>query len=295
MKVAKELLKAVLNKFPWYVQDYLLYTVKFKRLPNMKNPKYFNEFILRRKHFQSNDERFSLLADKIRVRDFISSQIGNSYLIPLLYTFDSGDELIGVKDLSNVVVKPNHGAGMVRIIKSVLSNNEISTLIDECDSWLKKDFSSVAREIHYKYIKPKIMVESLLGDGNTSLTDYKFHMFNMGNGEFDFVLQVINDRFSGALSRKFFVNGFTECYHENGKSGYDISDKVEVLKKILELNKILASDFNYVRIDWYVIDNIPFFGEMTFTPVAGLGTGYGDSLDLLMGQFWLKTEEVEII
>ena len=45
--------------------------------------------------------------------------------------------------------------------------------------------------------------------------------------------------------------------------------------------------FNYVRIDWYVVDGKAYFSELTFTPAAGMGKNFGDELEEIMCKMWV--------
>jgi hypothetical protein len=45
--------------------------------------------------------------------------------------------------------------------------------------------------------------------------------------------------------------------------------KPEKFNEMAEMGKKLAGDFPFVRIDWYVINGKPIFGEITFTPLGG--------------------------
>ncbi|MDM1803217.1 hypothetical protein LZ337_26970, partial [Serratia marcescens] len=112
-------------------------------------------------------------------------------------------------------------------------------------------------------------------------------------GKINYVLQVINERFTGSLSRIFYVNGFDKPFETginnkgNGeeKSFYDIDKRLA--SEALRLSCLLAADFDYVRVDWYIHDGCIYFSELTFTPAAGFGIGYGPHLDRLMGEFWV--------
>jgi len=287
MKMIREQVKRFSKKLPWYFQDICVYFLKFNRFPNIKNPKTFNEKVLYRKNFKMNERVFSILADKFLVRSYVTRIIGDSYLIPLLYSTNEPDSLRefdwGKQD---AIVKPNHGAGMYKIVKHSISSAQVETLITLCHSWLDTDFSQVQREIHYKDIPPMILVEQLLGDGVTALPDYKFHLFRNADGDFDFVLQVITDRFTGKLTRYFYVNNLTQTFGDLTQSSPGFELDLDNLMLALSLSKQLGADFNYVRIDWYIYHGCLYFGEITFTPVAGFGTGYGRSLDRLMGDMW---------
>ncbi|KTQ73018.1 hypothetical protein NS226_23615, partial [Aureimonas ureilytica] len=58
--------------------------------------------------------------------------------------------------------------------------------------------------------------------------------------------------------------------------------------RALALSKTLASDFDYVRVDWYIHDQHIYFGELTFTPGAGMVTGLDRGLDKMMGEMWIQ-------
>ncbi|WP_273875160.1 ATP-grasp fold amidoligase family protein [Serratia marcescens] len=236
-----------------------------------------------------NDPKFSVLADKYQARLFVKKEVGEQYLIPLLFVTEDPDELRNFNwNTTSVIVKPNHGAGMYKIVNPPLSAAGVNDIVVACHRWVKTDFSHVQREIHYRYISPLILVEKLLGDGVVALIDYKFHLFKKKDGSFDYVLQVINDRFSGVLSRKFYVNNFESVFECAGSKEKDIALDLENLELALSLSKTLARDFNYVRVDWYIHFGQLYFGEITFTPVAGFGTGYGKALDHLMGELWIE-------
>ena len=44
------------------------------------------------------------------------------------------------------------------------------------------------------------------------------------------------------------------------------------LNKILELSEILAKDMYHARIDWYIINDKIYFGEITFYDGSGFET-----------------------
>ncbi|CAI1141257.1 ATP-grasp fold amidoligase family protein [Serratia entomophila] len=280
-------IKKLSKKLPWYIQDICVYFLKFGRIPNIKHPTTFNEKVLYRKNFKMEAPVFSELADKYRVRRYVEQKIGDNHLIPLLFFTDNPEDLQEFNwQGQSVIVKPNHGAGMYKIVHPPVSAAEVEKIITTAQRWIETDFSHVQREIHYRHISPMILVETLLGDGSVALTDYKFHLFKNANGEFDFVLQVIDDRFSGKLTRRFYVNNFSQVFGCSTLKQSDTELDSENLALALSLSKLLADSFNYVRVDWYIYQGVLYFGEVTFTPVAGFGTGYGKELDRLMGDLW---------
>jgi hypothetical protein len=289
----RNIVKAISKYLPWSIQDRIIFILKLGYFPKIKNAATFNEKVLFRKQHRMLDIKYSCLSDKFLVRGYVSRLIGDSYFVPLMFYTESPEALSNYCPSCDIIIKPNHGAGMYRIVRASRYDAEVNEIIALCNKWLLTDFSHVQREIHYRNIPRKILVEKLLGDGRIAPTDYKFHMFRNGEGEFNFVLQIINERFSGRLARTFYVNNFDAPFDTGSRAIADSApdDLHKVDKRLaleaLGLSRLLAADFDYVRVDWYVHGGAIYFSELTFTPAAGFGVGYGMRLDKLMGEFWV--------
>lgn len=282
------------SKFlPWTIQDRFVFFQKLGYFPRIKNPLTFNEKVLFRKQYLMLDIKYTHLSDKLLVREYVRERIGDDYFVPLLYHTTSPDTLLNCSPQCDVMLKPNHGASMFRVVRAADYDVEKKEIVSLCKKWLQIDFSQVQREIHYKNIARQILVEKLLGNGLIAPTDYKFHMFRNREDGFNFVLQIINERFTGVLSRTFYVNGFDKPFEtgvnskENGEEKYLYVIDKKLASEALRLSCLLAADFDYVRVDWYIHDGCIYFSELTFTPAAGFGIGYGPHLDRLMGEFWV--------
>lgn len=298
IKLKNELRKGLtylVKKMPWSYQDRIYYFHTFRKLPNIRQPKLFNEKILYRKIIMGDYARYGHLSDKLLVRDYIAREIGEDYLIPLLHETDDPITLLSLKSLKNTVIKPNHASGMVEMILQEPDCIQKQLLVDRCNDWLKRDFSHEAREIHYRYIKPRILVEQYIGDGKFGAVDYKFHMFNKKDGNFEYVLQVIYNRNGNEpLSMNFYVNNLQETFHKIRDTGLDISGELPALEKALNMSKVLSRDFDYVRVDWYIHEGSIYFGELTFTPGAGMVTGLDGGLNQMMGDMWLQDQKPHV-
>jgi len=281
--LAKNVLMSLLRILPWRAQDVVLYAAKLRRFPRISKPMYLNDHVMRRKWTECHaNPIYAMLADKVLVRDYVKDAIGSGYLLPLIHVTEDPRELASwLLGRTSVVVKPNHGAGMVRVVNSPLSESETSSLSETAAKWLSKDFSNVAREAHYARIPRKIIVEQRIGNGNAPPDDFKLHVFR--GGEFAaFVLQIVEERSERGLTRTFYDNQF-----EVPTSGARIlsEDEARLCKTALDLSYRLLGDMHYARVDWYIDNGYLWFGEITLTPAAGLGTGYA-SLDLVMGEYW---------
>lgn len=293
MNSLRDIIKKISKYLPWSFQDRFVFFLKLGYFPKIKNATTFNEKVLFRKQFLMHDINYTFLSDKVLVRKYVCKRIGSDYFVPLLYHTSCPENLLNYSPPCDVMLKPNHGAGMYRVVRASDYDVEKNDIISLCNKWLEIDFSQVQREIHYKNIVRQVLVEKLLGDGRIAPTDYKFHMFRNRDGCFNYVLQIINERFTGCLSRTFYVNGFDEPFdiHDDPSKDSTTSNFVHVDKRLateaLKLSCLLAADFDYVRVDWYIHDGQLYFSELTFTPAAGFGDGYGIKLDKLMGDFWI--------
>jgi len=288
MKVFGKIARGLLGGLSWEVQDKIYFLRKFGRFPRVDAPVTLNDHVMARKWGDCRtDPIYPLLADKLAVRGFVEEKIGSCWLIPLIAVAYDARTLAGqLRNLSSVVVKPNHGAGMVEIVDGDLTAARVTEVVESAEEWLQTDFSQVGREYHYKMIKPCVLVEKRIGLPGSVPIDYKVHFFNIKSG-FKFVLQVIHERRETKLTRTFYVNQLT--VRETGD--YVLSDvERRHIEKALALSSTLVGDLTYARVDWYIEDGQLYFGEMTLTPAAGFGEGYGKSLDELMGSMWNEAE-----
>ena len=86
--------------------------------PENKKPLTFNEKVLFRKQYLMLDIKYKYLSDKLLVRDYVRERIGDDYFVPLLYHTTSPDTLLNCSPQCDVMLKPNHGAGMFRVVRA---------------------------------------------------------------------------------------------------------------------------------------------------------------------------------
>ncbi|NIZ40091.1 ATP-grasp fold amidoligase family protein [Entomospira entomophila] len=292
---------ALLNKkhfHPSAVYSIQGYKQNFGRYPNFENPKLFSEKVMKRIHTTcQTSDLYPLLADKYRVREYVSKFLGSDkYLIPLIDHFATTQEFITAYQAepakyANTVVKVNHGSGQNFFIgKNELSPQELDALEAKLAHWLKKP-NTDSFEMHYARITPHITVEQHLDDG-IALVDYKFHMFKQRDESFLYVLQIVTDILEGDSKKSlyFYINQYEKPYLIKSPKINPYFNTTLIkhsLDKMIELSKKLMYNLDYARIDWYYIDQKIYFGEITLTPMAGLWLTYlGDSLDQQLGEMW---------
>jgi len=280
---------SIFNCLPIKIKFILRYFKVFREFPNLKKPENFNEKVLHRVIFENNPI-YSKLADKYEVRKYIESTVGKEYLVPLLYFCESAECLNDLYNWNNIVIKSNHGAGMVKVIEDSPSEKEKELIIKECNEWLNFDYGKYTGERHYSAISRKIIVEKRIEALEGAIKDYKFHRFLQEDGSFKQILQVISGRGSNDFVNVFYdLENLNQIIHSSCGANFNLSkyEKIKI-KEISSLNIKICPDIGYVRLDWYITPERIYFGEVTLTPACGLSRSMVGEFGEYMGQLWVK-------
>lgn len=255
---------------------------KFGYKLNLKNPKTFNEKI---QWLKLNDRTplHTLCADKFLVRDFVKEEIGEEYLIPILYHTSSAKGIApDILPDYPVIIKTNHDSGNYFVIKDK-NNQDWSSIRASLKKSLNNNYYYKGKEWQYKNIKPLIIVEKLLTNTMGELPlDYKIHCFN-GKAKF---IQVDIDRISNHTRNIYDKNWNKLDLIYEYPNGRDVDSPLN-LSKMLILAEDLAKSFIFARIDFYEFEKKIFFGEITFHPECGFGKIEPDYWNEKIGK-WLK-------
>ena len=269
MKLAK--FKKILNKISVFLPDKLFLKIKFRyhfgHKLYLNNPKTFNEKLQWLK-LNNRKPEYTQLVDKYEVRKYIKEKIGDEYLIPLLGVYNNFDEINFAELPNQFVLKPNHTSGNVFICRDK-SKIDYIKLKKEVDLWLKRKYYWLHREWPYKNVKPKIVCEKFMVDeSEKDLKDYKVFCFN-GTPK---LIQVDYNRFSGHKRNLYDVNwGYVPASFQYSSDPNVKISKPHKLEKVLKLAEKLAKEHPFIRVDFYIINNEIYFGEITFYPEAGFG------------------------
>ena len=248
----------------------LVFRFRQGKWPNLKHPQTFNEKIQWMRLHDDGDSLKTLLVDKYLVRDWIREKIGDQYLIPLIGVWDSVDDIDFSQLPEKFVLKANHGSGWNIIVKDKKSLN-IKDTKKKLEKWLSINYGKSSLEPQYTNVPPKIIAEEYIENSIGELLDYKIHCYG---GEPQYI-QCMTGRASHAtLQEKIYDLNWNELPFVQNYPRYsgDIKKPAD-LPHLVRLARKLSKDFNYVRVDFYVLDDGSIkFGEMTFTPGAGVGT-----------------------
>jgi hypothetical protein len=220
---------------------------------------------------------FTRLADKYRVRDYVTAKLGPQSLVKLLWHGVDPHKIPFDTLPEQYVIKTNHGSGGNVVVRGALDHREI---IEHFSKMLRQSYYWRYREYHYHAVPPQILIEELLDDGEPKgPLDYRFYCFD-GVPE---LVQVTNS--DQSVNQFYDLQWKALDLRTRAVENCSIA-RPDNLEQMLAAASTLAADFDFVRVDLYDIRGQVRFGEMTFTPGAGLLQLQPAIWDLILGQKW---------
>ena len=199
-------------------------------------------------------------ADKILLHEYSKIKLGKDICNKILKIYENTKK-IDFNELPNkFVIKTNQGSGFNIIVnnKTDLDYNKAKKSLND---WMKIDYGKKYAEFHYSFIKRKIFVEEFIGN---DLKNYKFLCYN---GKPKFVYVSISE--NNTKYRNFYDMNWTflnmSCLSQ--PHPYLNYSKPKLFKLMKEYAKILSSDFKFVRVDFYQLEDEIRLGELTFSPM----------------------------
>lgn len=233
--------------------------------------------------FSHHSDQWSKLADKLAVREYVSSK-GYGSILPRIYGYWSESKQLDASSLPNkFVLKCNHDNGSVIIVEDKYSI-DWSYIISYYKKRLRKSFGISSAEPHYRHIVPYVYAEEKLENTSsfsTSLVSYKFFAFR---GKTSYC-QVVYDSAEHKYQRSLIyeVNGWIKCPGYITQKQGDIEiPRPKTLDKMTEIVGALSEGIPFVRVDLYEVNDLVYFSELTFMPAAGRITNFSQEfLDIL--------------
>ena len=147
------------------------------------------------------------------------------------------------------------------------SHEELSAIIDQWLEAAPKYYLEYA-EMQYKDVEPVILIEKYLGGANGELPeDYKFYCIN---GKCCLIM-VCQDRDTHGHGAKYIYMDRDWNMIANREGNRDVHiEKPSCFDEAVEVAEKMSSPFPFVRVDLYLLRDKVIFGELTFTPAAGM-------------------------
>ncbi len=219
-------------------------------------------------------------ADKVAVRDYVRDCMGDGLLArEILVTDDPADlDPERIPD-RRFVAKANHDSGTILICRD-RDRFDWAAAREKARQGLARDFSQRYREKQYQGIKPRILVEEFIeSDDGGDLEDFKIFCFH---GE-PVLVQVDRDRFVGHRQAFFDPHWRRLPVRRAYPAVEGAVPRPDQLGEMLDAAATLSRPFPFCRVDLYAAQGRIWFGELTFTPDAGLGRFHPPSFERQMG------------
>ena len=244
-----------------YFEHWMEYKIDFN------NPSTFNEKIQWLKLYNHKPE-YTRMVDKYEMRQFVEERIGSGYTVPLIGVWESFDDIDFDQLPKQFVLKCNHDSGSIVIVQDK-DKFDIEDAKEKINRTLSTNYYWRAREWAYKNVKRKIIAEPYLYDAKQKeLLDYRFFCFN---GEVKAII-VDFDHTLNKIGRRNFYNKYWEYMPLSlhyPTAPETIIEKPKCMEEMIEIAEKLSVSIPHIRIDFYIIDDRPIIGELTFYHAAG--------------------------
>lgn len=267
-----------------------VYHSTFGRYPDLDNPKN----IIEKTYWltlHTDLSEWTRCADKYLMRDYVK-ECGLEHLLPINYgRYDRGEDIDFEQLPKSFVLKTNNASATCIVVKDK-DKLDKKKAVKTLNQWLSIPFGYSGYQPHYLAIKPCIIAEEfLVADveqqllSPNSLIDYKFYCCE---GEPQVIWTPFNRRPQVEMNL-FDIewNSIPQYLVETEENfiAKRLLKKPDCLKEMIEAVRTLSKPFPHVRVDFYVIGNKPYIGELTFTPGYGFFTEelynkLGDLVDL---------------
>lgn len=259
-----------------------IYWFSLGKKPDTQNPVTYTE---KMQWLKLNDRKdiYTSMVDKRAAKDFISERIGDEHIIPALGVWEHFSEIDFDKLPDSFVLKCTHDSGSCIICKSKqdFDKEKYSAYFEER---LHRNYYFNYREWPYKNIPPQIIAEPLIHSRDAEfLTDYKFFCFN-GNPQFVFITQE-NSKLPYA---DIFDMEFNRVPFSLGDPTSDsVISRPTHFEEMRDMAVKLSAGIPHLRVDFYVVDDIVYVGELTFFHSAGFPKIEPPEWDEIIGS-WLN-------
>ena len=247
----------------------IVYKIRTGKTLNLENPKTFNEKLQWLKLYDRKIE-YTTMVDKYAVKQYVADKIGENHIIPTLGVWDKFEDIDFDKLPNNFVLKCTHDSGGLVICrdKSMLDMNAAKKKLNKS---LKRNYFYAGREWPYKGVKPRIIAEKYLEEkGKTVPEDYKVYCIN---------------------GKPIYI----VVFHNRFNHGEELSETV--YNTAWEYSEILSENICQSRIDFYIVNNHLYFGEITLYTASGFQKMIPEEMDYKLGQMIKlpNRKEIELV
>lgn len=195
------------------------------------------------------------VSDKEYAKIYIGTKVGDQFNVPTLAILRDKESAAQYNYPDRCVIKPTHLSGRIIFRKR---DEKIDLRLIE--NWFSQSVYSETREANYRYLRPKVIVEPLLFDGENLP---EFNIFCVDGATK--LVQVHFDRWINHTQSLYSVGWSKQSYATAFPVGHDIAPPTN-LSEMLEVAQRLAAEFTFIRVDLYSDGKRIYVGELTNCP-----------------------------
>lgn len=259
----------VLPKTDWGDRIHMLvyFFYAHKRLPKVGS-NLFNDYLFFHKTGPAlRDPLVQMTSDKYLVKIFVEGIALRSVTPKTFSIFNSIDEIDRDTLPNKCILKPTHHSGG-EIFLNGPDDKIKKPQMEKLKQKLKENIYFETREKNYHFIRPRIICEELISDVS-DIKDYKVFCQN-GNARF---VQVDVDRYHNHMQNFYTPRDWTPIQMQlNQIPSGPLEARPIPLDDMIDLAEKIATFFDFVRVDFYVVDKKFFVGELTHCHVQAHGT-----------------------
>ncbi|MHC1717978.1 MAG: ATP-grasp fold amidoligase family protein [Acidaminococcaceae bacterium] len=266
------------------VSDEIYIKYKYKRIigffPNLQNPRTFTEKLNWLKLHWRNPI-LTQCADKYEVRKFVEDRGAGGTLKKVYGVYKKSEDIDYTALPQSFVLKVNHGCKQNIFCENKNTfdskqNNKLLTFYLKCNNYHK------AREWSYKKIAPYIICEEHLSSDGSPMLEYNFYCYN-GVPK---LVEITHKEKPGTSRTNMFDLNLNLLERKYNALPLEIAPQItKEYQQMLEYAKNLSQGFPFVRVDFFLVKNKIYFGEMTFYPISGIYKFNPLSFDDFLGSF----------
>jgi hypothetical protein len=254
------------------------------RKPRLLRPRRFTEKMQWRKLFDL-DPIYAVFCDKVATREFVAQRIGSDALVPLLWLGRDPAALPFPTLPPPYIIKCSHGSGWNMVVRD---NNpaDYEAIRAELGCWLGADFGILQSEPGYSPVPRRLLIEPLLTNQGSFPLECKFFVFN------------------GVARLVLLRTNYGDQGHERTQAHYDMQWRLlpfrgldapcstEPIPRPPEFDTMramaekLATDHDFIRVDFLVSDGRVYVGELTPYHESGMTRFEPDKMDFELGEWW---------
>lgn len=230
---------------------------------------------------RDRDPLLTVTSDKLAVRGYVTERVGPGYLPTLYGVLDSPEALLALDLPARYVVKATHGSGMTALVTAD-STAERAAVVERSRKWLASPYWRKNGEWGYRGVQPRLIVEEHLGAGDGQVPpDWKWLCF----GGRAALVQVDFDRFTGHRRNFYDPEGRPVVLRMYYPPGPEIP-LPDCFSRMRHLAELLATGFDFVRVDLYALKDRIVVGELTHYPTGGNKSFDPPEWDAKLGALW---------